>query len=403
MTIAAAYRHLVTAAAMPSASRTRRRPRRNDDRLHAEPAATITLTKYVAYHSSSQVPEPPGDVDRGARRSLPKHARCRRGVPAGSSRSPNSTPGSTGSGHAPTSPSTATTRPSRRSAGTCSRSRRPRRRRRTRYRRQGAHRRRLRRPLLLGHRDLHGPVPRVHATRSAPRPAALPPPHAADRARERATELIQRGALFPWRTINGDEASAYYPPAPPSTTSTRTSPTPSSATSMLRGDTDVPRRRGAEILVETARLWEDLGFYGNGDHAEFHIHGVTGPDEYTDGRQRQPLHERDGAVQPALRGRRSRELQAERPRPTRPRAPSSTCDRPSRRVGSRRRRPCTCPTTSERGIHPQDDAFLDREVWDLEHTPAGEVPAAAALPPAGDLPLPGDQAGRHRAGDVPAR
>src|SRR5690625_7518517 len=30
------------------------------------------------------------------------------------------------------------------------------------------------------------------------------------KARERARELNQRGALFPWRTINGDEASAYY-------------------------------------------------------------------------------------------------------------------------------------------------------------------------------------------------
>ena len=31
-----------------------------------------------------------------------------------------------------------------------------------------------------------------------------------DRARERARELSKRGAMFPWRTINGDEASAYY-------------------------------------------------------------------------------------------------------------------------------------------------------------------------------------------------
>ena len=29
-------------------------------------------------------------------------------------------------------------------------------------------------------------------------------------ARERAREMAQSGALFPWRTINGEEASAYY-------------------------------------------------------------------------------------------------------------------------------------------------------------------------------------------------
>ena len=29
-------------------------------------------------------------------------------------------------------------------------------------------------------------------------------------ARRRAADMAQRGALFPWRTINGEEASAYY-------------------------------------------------------------------------------------------------------------------------------------------------------------------------------------------------
>ena len=31
-----------------------------------------------------------------------------------------------------------------------------------------------------------------------------------DAARHRAAEMAQKGALFPWRTINGEEASAYY-------------------------------------------------------------------------------------------------------------------------------------------------------------------------------------------------
>ena len=42
-------------------------------------------------------------------------------------------------------------------------------------------------------------------------------------------------------------------------------------------------REGVDILVETARMWADLGFWReNGDGGRtFHIHGVTGPDEYT--------------------------------------------------------------------------------------------------------------------------
>ena len=35
------------------------------------------------------------------------------------------------------------------------------------------------------------------------------------------------------------------------------------------------------MLVETARMWDDLGFFYTTDDGEFHIHGVTGPDEYT--------------------------------------------------------------------------------------------------------------------------
>jgi alpha,alpha-trehalose phosphorylase len=36
---------------------------------------------------------------------------------------------------------------------------------------------------------------------------------------------------------------------------------------------------GLELLVETARLWRSLGFFNA--HGQFHIDGVTGPDEYS--------------------------------------------------------------------------------------------------------------------------
>ena len=52
---------------------------------------------------------------------------------------------------------------------------------------------------------------------------------------------------------------------------------------------DLMQREGVDILVETARMWADLGFWRDGGRARlhgrrartFHIHGVTGPDEYT--------------------------------------------------------------------------------------------------------------------------
>jgi trehalose/maltose hydrolase-like predicted phosphorylase len=99
------------------------------------------------------------------------------------------------------------------------------------------------------------------------------------RARERAREVSQRGALFPWRTINGEEASAnvqagtaqYHINADVAYAIRRYAG--------VRGDVGMLGEIGAEMLVETARLWEDLGFYGK--DGKFHIHGVTGPDEYT--------------------------------------------------------------------------------------------------------------------------
>ncbi len=59
------------------------------------------------------------------------------------------------------------------------------------------------------------------------------------------------------------------------------------------------------------------------------------------------------------------------------------------------------PFDAELGIHPQDAAFLDKELWDLENTPARPTAAAAALPPARHLPLPGAEAGRRRARALP--
>src|SRR5665648_1232564 len=50
---------------------------------------------------------------------------------------------------------------------------------------------------------------------------------------------------------------------------------------MATGDDEFMSREGIDILVQTARLWADLGFWRGPGPGAFHIHGVTGPDEYT--------------------------------------------------------------------------------------------------------------------------
>jgi alpha,alpha-trehalose phosphorylase len=98
-------------------------------------------------------------------------------------------------------------------------------------------------------------------------------------ARLRARQLGHRGAMFPWRTINGEEASAYY--------AAGTAQYHINADIMyaLRkyvqatGDEPFLRDCGAEMLVETARLWLSLGFYSEAKKGKFCINSVTGPDE----------------------------------------------------------------------------------------------------------------------------
>jgi alpha,alpha-trehalose phosphorylase len=100
-----------------------------------------------------------------------------------------------------------------------------------------------------------------------------------DLARQRADQLHLRGAAFPWRTIRGQECSAYWPAG---TAAFHVNADIADATlRYLRasGDEDFARGPGLQLLVETARLWRSLGHHDSS--GVFHIDGVTGPDEYS--------------------------------------------------------------------------------------------------------------------------
>ena len=105
-----------------------------------------------------------------------------------------------------------------------------------------------------------------------------------DAARQRAATMSQKGALFPWRTISGEEASAYYPAGTAQYHINADIAYAVDQYMRVTGDADFLVVEGLEILVETARLWADLGFWDEpeqGASPQFHIFGVTGPDEYT--------------------------------------------------------------------------------------------------------------------------
>ncbi len=97
-----------------------------------------------------------------------------------------------------------------------------------------------------------------------------------DKARLRSRTMSLKGALFPWRTISGEECSAYYP----------------AGTAQYHIDADIlyavekylaatgeeAASSYVEMAIESARMWLSLGSFIDG---EFCINEVTGPDEYT--------------------------------------------------------------------------------------------------------------------------
>ena len=195
-----------------------------------------------------------------------------------------------------------------------------------------------------------------------------------DRARARATELGHRGATFPWRTINGDEASAYYAAG---TAEYHINADIAYAVRKyveVSGDEEFLHRFGAEILVETARFWRGLGFFSERRGDRFCISGVTGPDEYT--------AVVDNNLFTNLMARENLRYAAETAEAMR-RDHAEAFAALARRTGLGGEEPGTWRQAAERmylpwderlGIHPQDDSFLDKERWDFAATPEENYP-----------------------------
>ena len=95
----------------------------------------------------------------------------------------------------------------------------------------------------------------------------------------RAKTLNLHGAAFPWRTIRGEECSAYWPAGTAAFHINADIAMAAGRHVDWTGDDDFEQECALPILVETARLWMSLGRFGADDR--FHIDGVTGPDEYS--------------------------------------------------------------------------------------------------------------------------
>ncbi|WP_214466315.1 glycoside hydrolase family 65 protein [Microbacterium flavescens] len=196
-------------------------------------------------------------------------------------------------------------------------------------------------------------------------------------ARRRAFQLNEHGALFPWRTINGEEASAYYAAG---TAQYHINADVSFALAKYiraTGDTEFLYREGVDIAVETARLWATLGFWrtveGAGEET-FHIHGVTGPDEYTTVVNDNLFTNVMARFNLRFAARTVREMAEVDGEVYRRMVDRLGLDPAEPEGWERAAEAMHIPFSPDLGIHPQDHVFLEREIWDLENTPPDKRP-----------------------------
>ncbi|MGN9774858.1 glycoside hydrolase family 65 protein [Micromonospora sp. H33] len=189
-------------------------------------------------------------------------------------------------------------------------------------------------------------------------------------ARERAAELRLTGATFPWRTIGGRECSGYWPAG-----TAGLHVNADIADAVLRyvaatGDAAFLAETGLELLVETARLWRGYGHFG--DDGAFHLHGVTGPDEYT------ALV--DDNVFTNLMARRNLRGAADATE-RHPEVAARLGVDPAEVAGWRAAADAMhVPYDRKRGVHQQSAGFTDLPEWDFTNTSDDDYPLLLHYP-----------------------
>jgi alpha,alpha-trehalose phosphorylase len=197
-------------------------------------------------------------------------------------------------------------------------------------------------------------------------------------ARERARQLSHTsGALYPWRTIDGEECSAYFPAGTAQYHINADIAYSIKLYMEATADMDFLLTQGAEIVLETARLWMGLGHYTRlpgHDEESFCINEVTGPDEYT--AQVNNNYYTNAMAQMHLRFAAGivKQLQVEQTEQFAELAAKIDLQIDEASAWQRAADNMALPYNKERGIHEQDDSFLNKKVWDFAKTPKENYP-----------------------------
>lgn len=189
-------------------------------------------------------------------------------------------------------------------------------------------------------------------------------------ATARARELSHDGVLFPWRTINGHESSAYYAAG---TAQYHIDADISYALMKYvyaTGDAEFLVDEGIDILVGTARFFMSLGFFDPSGE-KFQIHSVTGPDEYTTVVNNNLYTNVMAQLNLQVAADVARQIQSERPDAYDALVARAGLSEDELDLWSRAAAAMYIPFDEHMEIHPQDDQFLNRQLWSLDDPVTG--------------------------------
>lgn len=199
--------------------------------------------------------------------------------------------------------------------------------------------------------------------------------HTLDQARAHAREMNHaRGALYPWRTIGGDECSAHYPSGSAQYHINAAIAFAIKLYVQASDDRAFLAEGGAEMLIETARIWLQVGHFNPRRAGAFCINDVTGPDEYTALVDNNYYTNRMAQEHLRYAVDVARELADSSPATFATLQQKLELSEPEIADWSRAADAMYLPYDERRGIIVQDDTFLDKPRWDFAGTPPEKYP-----------------------------
>jgi alpha,alpha-trehalose phosphorylase len=193
-------------------------------------------------------------------------------------------------------------------------------------------------------------------------------------ARKRARQMGHPiGALYPWRTIAGDECSPFFPAG-----TAQYHINVDIAYSIIQyykvtDDLEFMANKGLEMLIEIARLMYHIGHFRDSDYM-FCIDAVTGPDEYTcivnnnyyTNVLTKNLFTEISAIYNDVSLKYNNLLKLL----------SKKLNFLNKELNNFAKAGIKMylPFDKKRNLHPQDDSFFNKKVWDFKNTPKKNYP-----------------------------